>query len=148
MKKTSLVLAVVLGLFMLLTINAGTAFATNWVEIPGMASVYGPNHAVYVDADSAVKQGGKLIYWVMTVALKERSDGIGKMCQKFEIDLRTPHKHKELLFIRWDRNDNQLGQPYSNPIWSNGVPSGFDLALSLAKEGQDTETIPAPVSDR
>ncbi len=36
---------------------SSSAFATNWVEVPGT------NAQFYVDADSAVKQGGNLTYW-------------------------------------------------------------------------------------
>jgi hypothetical protein len=150
MKKTSLVLAVVLGLFMLLTINAGTAFATNWIKIPFNSS---DGTQVYVDADSAVKQGGHLIYWTLIAYANDRGSyrngrRVAKIANKCEVDLRTPHKSRSILNIYWDSGDNQLGEPYIiNDDWFNGDPRGFDIVLPYAKEGRDTGAIPAPTSD-
>lgn len=149
MKKTSLVLAVVLGLFMLLTINAGTAFATNWIKIPFNSS---DGTQVYVDADSAVKQGSTLIYWSLLVANNNNVGvNVAKWAFKIEVDLRTPRKFRRILNVEFDANDQILSGPSNElnfPWEATGDNPDFDFALSLAKEGRDTGSIPAPTSDR
>ena len=152
MKRTSLMLAIMSGLFMILTIAAttGTAFATNWVEVPGAEG------RLYVDADSAVKQGSTMIYWELLVYSPNDNTGsynnvkVAKIAYKYEVDLRTPRKMRYVLIAHFDVNDRQIAGPsYHVGNWSPvSGRKATDLAFSLAKEGQDTGIIPPPVSDR
>jgi hypothetical protein len=150
-KRTSLVLALVLGLFMLFIIaTGGAAFATNWVEVPES------DGRLYVDADSVVKQGSAIIYWELLVYKpndNSRSVGnvkVAKIAYKYEVDLRTPRKMRYVLIVDFDANDQQIGNPsYHSGNWASvSGRKATILALSYAKEGQDTKAIPAPVSDR
>jgi len=143
-------LAMVLGLFIMLTITAGTAFATNWVEVPET------DGRLYVDADSAVKQGSTLIYWELLVYKPDDDTGSyynvkpAKIAYKYEVDLRTPRKMRYVLIVHFDVNDRQIANPsYSVGNWASvSGRKATDLAFSIAKEGRDTGAIPAPVSNR
>jgi hypothetical protein len=136
----------VLGLFVMLTVNAGTAFATKWVQFPRHQG------RLYVDADSAVKQGSTLIYWSLLVANNNNVGvNVAKWAFKIEVDLRTPRKFRRILNVEFDANDQILSGPSNElnfPWEATGDNPDFDFALSLAKEGRDTGSIPAPTSDR
>ena len=130
---------------------SSNAFATNWVEVPGS------NGITFVDADSAVKQGGSLIFWCMTLTPQNQGTRnnvlVRKMAEKFEVDLRTPRNARRLLTVVWDINDRQIGAPWPpdalNCNWfSASAWPAIDVALPYAKEGQDAGAIPAPVSSR
>jgi hypothetical protein len=141
-------------LLLCLFILSGTAFATNWVAVPGS------NGDVYVDADSSVKQGSKLTFWFMNISHADASGdwakdlrngvlvNIAKNTYKIEADLRTPRKMRYIYIISWDRNDNRITKRAQNAEWARGDNAIVDLALSLAKEGQDSVAEPPPVSDR
>jgi len=69
--------------------------------------------------------------------------------RKVETDLRTPRKGRALLDVHFDINDRQIGASVQHSSWYTISDSPeLNVALSYAKEGQDTGAIPAPVSNR
>ena len=127
-----------------------TVFGTKWVEIPGTSGTS------YIDAGSVVKQGNILIFWRLDVYTgpggQYHGVVVAKSLMKAEIDLRVPRKNRLILTVNFDANDQQIAAPYYNPesrwLPVPGQCPTLDLALSYAKERQDTGAIPALVSDR
>ncbi len=156
MNRTKRLVTAVLGPLMLVALTAGSASAAQWVKLPGAA------RASYVDADSAVKHGDTLTYWILEDATSKyflwdpplranQAPPFAKYVTKYEVDLRTPRHYRWVLRVFYDGKGQKLGTEVnsSHEWWPvSGLGSDVDVALSLAKEGNPTETIPAPTSDR
>ena len=137
--------AICLMLFCMVLLSSN-AFAAKSVEVPGMSGM------VYVDADSAVKQGGMLSYWAQYVYHGEGTyQGVPVFNDlvKAEVDLRTPQRGRIIGWFHFDVNGRQIGPPSAGSGWESvsGSPM-LNTVLPFAKEGQDTGTIPPLVSDR
>ncbi|MBP2644084.1 MAG: hypothetical protein H6Q67_1971 [Firmicutes bacterium] len=112
---------------------SNTVFATNWVRVG--------TDEYYIDSDTPIRKGKVLYYWEVYI------DTAGhKRLGYYGIDLRNPrgaHLMKGYYYNQDNLLMNEIVRPHGFSVWpGSDMDKAIDLALTYAKEGEPTDTIP------
>ena len=142
MKKILLSLA---ALFVIIV--ASNAFAANWQYCT--RTNFGGGCAVYVDAESVVRNGNNLTFWMLEVFdTTYAGSNVKKLLAKEEVRLESPRMLRGTESYTYDSNGQIIDRGSTPGEWGQ-VPAGcyadimIDFALRYAREGQDSGQVPA-----
>lgn len=141
MKKRSL-----FCLLLLLFLFSHTAFAANWQFHARVPDPVSDMVTIYVDADSATKSGGKLIYWTLVV-LDTPFMEFAKQTTKLEVNLAQPRQYRVLEIHRYDQKNKEWDADTETGDWTEPEPEDeleIAFALKIAKDGKGTAKRPLP----
>jgi len=120
---------------------SNTAFATTWGYV-GKGRAFSYNIIEYVDKDTVVKNGNKVIYWVLQIFEKPDVIGTKKEIWKCEVITSDPRHIRTLENYCYDANGHEIYHDITmgafNPVDDNELLNReLAFALKYAREGKD-----------
>lgn len=134
---------IISALLLTLLVLSNSAFATSWVYLQRLEGTRYGSCTEYVDADSVVKEDGKLVYWTIWVLDKTLEyDGTKKILFKKEAPLLYPLKFRTLEQYLYNSEDAELRRYTTPGNYYHEEPEEISRVLEYAKAGQSSVVRP------